>query len=251
VSELIAQRFVPGILAMAVNTDLAYYRAMNEQAEREFGCRPNALRIVLHKIDFAAFIGAIQGHDAYAAEALIADGLERLRAGGADFAVVTANAAAPIAARLATRIDMPVLRITEPVCRAMAHAGVARAGLLAVGETYRSRIYQAAANSFGIDIIEPSIQIASSLEGLIFNDLIHGRFTEAGVDVLRTAIAELENRGADAVILGCTDLTHLAVMIEDDHGLPVFDSARLHALAAVECAHVGLQNRASVQNEVV
>jgi aspartate racemase len=225
---------------MAPNTDVAYYRAANEDAATLFGGLPNALRIVLCKIDFAAFVDAIRGRDAARAEALIAEGLRNLRAGGADFAVVTANGAGAIAERLAPTFGIPLLRITEPVCWAMARAGVKRAGLVAVRETYRSFIYQAAARDIGMEIIEPSDGVAQEIETLIFDKLIHGEFSEAGVQVLLAAIAELEDSGADAVILGCTDLTHLVPLLRDRGGLPMFDSARLHARAAAASAMAGL-----------
>jgi aspartate racemase len=236
------QRMIPGILAMAPDTDIAYYRAVNEDAVAIFGGRPNALRLVLCKIDFAAFVDALRVSDAARAEALIAEGLKSLRAGGADFAVVTANGAGAIAERLAPTAGIPLLKITEPVCRAMARAGVRRAGLLGVRETYRSLIYQTAARVIGVDIIEPSEGTALDVETLIFEKLIHGEFTETGAQVMLAAIAELGESGAEAVILGCTDMTHLVPLLGDRGRLPLFDSARLHAQAAAASAMAGLDN---------
>lgn len=227
---------------MAPATDVAYYRAVNEYAVALFGGRPNALRIVLCKIDFAAFVDALRGSDAARSGALIAEGLKSLRAGGADFAVVTANGAGAIAERLAPTVGIPLLKITEPVCRAMTCAGIKRAGLLGVRETYRSFIYQTAARDIGVDIIEPSDGLALDVETLIFEKLIHGEFTEAGAQVLLAALAEFEDGGAEAVILGCTDLTHLVPLLGDRGRLPMFDSARLHAQAAAASAMAGLDN---------
>jgi aspartate racemase len=236
------QCLVPGILAMAVNTDLAYYRLINDAAHRQFGSQPNALRMVLHKIDFAAFVNAIRQGVPARAQALIRQGLEQLRAGGADFAVVTANAAGVMSERLSSELGLPLMRITDPVFRRLAEAGAKKAGLLAVRETYRSRIYQLAAHTLGIEVIEPSDEVVSALETLIFDDLIHGRFTESGVHDVLSAISELANMGADAIIFGCTDLTHLIPMIGDRAGLPLFDSTLLHAVAAAEVAMHGWES---------
>ena len=106
-SERNIQCLVPGILAMAVNTDVAYYRLINDAAQRQFGARPNSLRIVLHKIDFAAFVDAIRDGAPARAQVLIAQGLEQLRSGGADFAVVTANAAGVMAERPSSEFGLP------------------------------------------------------------------------------------------------------------------------------------------------
>jgi aspartate racemase len=241
-SERNIQCLVPGILAMAVNTDIAYYRLINDAAQRQFGCQPNALRMVLHKIDFAAFVDAIREGALARARALIGQGLEQLRSGGADFAVVTANAAGVMAERLSSELGLPLMRITDPVCRTLAKAGAKKAGLLAVRETYRSRIYQLAAHTVGIEVIEPPDEVVSSLETLIFDDLIHGRFTESGVHAVLNAISELANLGADAIIFGCTDLTHLIPLIGDRAGLPLFDSTHLHAVAAAEIAILGWES---------
>jgi aspartate racemase len=241
-TERNTQRIIPGILAMAPNTDVAYYRAVNEESVALFGGRPNALRVVLCKIDFAAFVDALRGSDAARAEALIAEGLKSLKAGGADFAVVTANGAGAIADRVARTVGIPLLKITEPVCWAMARVGVKRAGLLAVRETYRSLIYQTAARDIGVNIIEPSDGLALDVDTLILEKLIHGEFTEAGAQVLLAAITELEDSGAEAVILGCTDLTHLVPLLGERGRLPMFDSTRLHAQAAAASAMAGLDN---------
>jgi aspartate racemase len=241
-SESNIQCLVPGILAMAVNTDVAYYRLINDAAQRQFGARPNALRMVLHKIDFAAFVDAIRDGALARAQALIAQGLEQLRSGGADFAVVTANAAGVMAERISSELGLPLMRITDPVCRTLAEAGAKKAGLLAVRETYRSRIYQLAAHAMGIEVIEPPDEVVSALEALIFDDLIHGRFTESGVQVVLNAISGLANMRADAIIFGCTDLTHLIPMIRDRAALPLFDSTHLHAVAAAEVAIYGWES---------
>jgi aspartate racemase len=227
---------------MAPNTDVAYYRALNEYSVALFGGRPNALRIVLCKIDFAAFVEALRGSDVARAEALVTEGLRSLKGGGADFAVVTANGAGAIAEKVAPTVGIPLLKITEPVCLTMARMGVKSAGLLAVRETYRSFIYQRAARDVGLNIIEPSDRLALDVDTLILEKLIHGDFTEESANVLLAAIGELADRGAEAVILGCTDFTHLVPLLEERTRLPLFDSTRLHARAATASAMAGLGN---------
>lgn len=159
----------------------------------------------------------------------IADGLERelaaLAAAGADFAVVASNTLHKVLADVRSRI--PVVPVFDAVAEACRSAGYRRLGLTGTRFTMADGFFARAMAPRGIDLVAPSAPEQDAIHRIIYDELIRGVVTEPARDQLRAIAGELCARGADAVLLACTELQLLAG--PPGLGVPVIDTATCHA----------------------
>ncbi len=167
--------------------------------------------------------------------ALVGDAARRLEAAGAAFAMLTAVTAHTVAEQVAEKIGIPLLHIADPTGEAIRAAGIKRVGLLGTRYTmelgfFTERLQQ----RFGIEVIVPPEEPRTALHRIIIDELTLGVVKPESVDVLLRLASDLGARGAQAVVVACTELPLLAGM--DAYPMPAFDVVRLHAEAAVELA---------------
>jgi aspartate racemase len=139
-----------------------------------------------------------------------------------------------VATEVERAAGLPVLHIVDVTAEALRAAGVRRAGLLATRFTmeqgfYRERMWE----RFGIELITPDEAGRAEVHRLIYDELCRGRFEPASREALRAQVAALADRGAQAAILGCTELG-LLLPAGSPAALPLFDSTQLQARAAVD-----------------
>jgi len=194
----------------------------------------HSARLVLHSVDFAP-IAAMQaaGEWAEAARAL-GDAATGLARAGAEALLIATNTMHLVAAEVERAAGLPVLHIVDATASGLRAAGIKRAGLLATRFTmeqgfYRERMWE----RFGIELITPDEAGRAEVHRLIYEELCRGRFEPASREALRGQVAALADRGAQAAILGCTELG-LLLPAESAAALPLFDSTDLQARAAVD-----------------
>ena len=193
----------------------------------------HSAQLVLHSVDFAP-IAAMQsaGNWAEAARVLgaAAAGLQRA---GAEALLIATNTMHLVAAEIEAASGLQVLHIVDATAEALRAAGVRRAGLLGTRFTMTHGFYrERMAQRFGIEVITPDEAGRAGVHRLIYEELCHGRFEPASRELLRAQIAALAERGAEAVILGCTELG-LLLPAGSDAALPLVDSTQCQARAAV------------------
>lgn len=212
-----------------------YYRLLNQMVLDRLGGVHSA-RIVLYSVDFDE-IAALQRADAWSElDAIMAGAARSLHAAGADFILICANTMHLCLDAVEAATPLPVLHIADPAGAAMAAQGVTRAGLLGTGFTMErpflaDRLRQMA----GIDCFVPEPGDRERLHRIIFEELVAGKVEPASQAEFRAMIGRLADAGAQAAILGCTELV-LLVELETVYPLPLFDTTALHAAAAVERA---------------
>lgn len=190
--------------------------------------------LVLHSVDFAP-IAALQAAGDWAAAArVLGDAAAGLARAGAEALVIATNTMHLVAPEIERACGLPVLHIVDATAEALRAAGVKRAGLLATRFTmeqgfYRERMWE----RFGIEVITPDEAGRAEVHRLIYEELCRGRFEPASRDALRDQVAALADRGAQAAILGCTELG-LLLPPESAAAVPLFDSSDLQAQAAVD-----------------
>jgi aspartate racemase len=190
--------------------------------------------LLLHSVDFAA-IAALQKAGKWAEAAVILGTAGAgLRRAGAEALLIATNTMHLVAQEIERAAGLPVLHIVDMTGEALRAAGVKRAGLLATRFTmehgfYRERLWE----RFGIEAIVPDEAGRAEVHRLIFEELCRGRFEPASRECLRGQVAALADRGAQAVILGCTELG-LLLPAGSPAALPLFDSTELQARAAVD-----------------
>jgi aspartate racemase len=236
------QRMIPGLVGMATPTNGAYLRALQSYCpvSGSASSQLNCLKAVLYEINFVELVQNVRGKQWLGAETQIAQAAIALKAAGAEFLVITSNTGSTLTRLASAECRLPILDIVGPTLTTVRNANRKRAGLLSTRRTSDSGIYQDAGRSHGLEVIAPSANIAEAIEHIIFNELIFGEVTGAGLDTMVAAAEWFARQGADALILGCTDMTHLAARLAARTPLLVADTTVIHANAAAQAAWSGV-----------
>ena len=224
-----------GVLGgMSWESTALYYRLMNERCRERLGGHHSA-RILLHSFDFADIerYQRAEGWDEMAL--LLGDAAAGLAAAGADFLVIATNTMHRLADDISARSGLDVLHIADPTATALTQAGIKRVGLLGTRYTMEQDFYRGRlAEGHGLEVIVPCEADRSIVHRIIYDELCLGVVAPASRIIYQQTIERLKEKGADAVILGCTEITML--ISPGDSALPVYDTTALHAAAAVDRA---------------
>lgn len=164
----------------------------------------------------------------------LVEGVRILARAGADFFVCPDNTAHLVLDRCIDRLPLPGLHIAEVVCAEIRRRRFSRVGLLGTRWTMEGEVYARALTEYSIERLVPDAAEQALLHRLIFDELCNGHFGESAVTPFLNAIDRLRARGAQAVILGCTEIP--IVVSDDNASLPTLDSTRLLARDAVALA---------------
>jgi aspartate racemase len=190
--------------------------------------------LVLHSLDFAPLAALQSAGDWAGAARLLGDAAQALRGAGAEALVIGSNTMHLVAVEVERAAGLPVLHIVDATAEALRAAGVRRAGLLATRFTMEQGFYRERMKErFDIELIVPDAAGRAEVHRMIYDELCQGRFEPASREALRAQVAALADRGAQAAILGCTELG-LLLPAGSPAALPLFDSTDLQARAAVD-----------------
>lgn len=193
----------------------------------------HSARLLLHSVDFAP-IAALQAQDGWGeAAALLGAAGAGLQRAGAEALLIATNTMHRVADDIERAAGLPVLHIVDATAAALRAAGVRRAGLLGTRFTMTQGFYAERMARHGIDIRVPDASGQAEVHRLIYEELCRGRFEAASREALRGQVAALAGQGAEAAILGCTELG-LLLPAGSPAALPLFDSTDLQARAAVD-----------------
>ena len=177
------------------------------------------------------------------AAALLVDAARRLERGGADFALICTNTMHRMADQVQAVIGIPLLHIVDPTAGRIKGAGLSRVGLLGTAFTMEQAFYKGRlADRFGLDVLVPGDEDRAVVHRAIYDELVQGRVEPASRDAYRGVIARLVERGAEAIILGCTEI--MLLVRPEDSPVPLFDTTAIHAEAAVEMAFLSRKHAA-------
>ncbi|KAF1062538.1 aspartate/glutamate racemase family protein [Burkholderia gladioli] len=219
---------------MSWESSAEYYRMINRASKARHGGHHNA-KSVMVTVDFAEIEALQRAQDWDALGARMADAARQLQAAGADVVVLTTNTMHRVADAIEHALTLPFLHIADPTGAALRAAGVERVALLGTRYTMELPFYAARlAERFGIEVLTPDTEDRDTVHRVIYEELCHGLIEPASRAAYAAIIGRLAARGAQAVILGCTEITLL--IGERDSPLPVFDTTALHAQAAVDFA---------------
>jgi aspartate racemase len=219
---------------MSWESTAVYYRVANRAVQTRLGGLHSA-KLLLWSFDFADIQSLQEAGNWPEASRRMVDAARTLVQGGAEFLIICCNTMHMMADAVEQGAGVPLLHIATPLGAAIAGRKLARVGLLGTKYTMQADFLRAPlAREHGIDIVAPAPDDANETHRIIYEELSRGQFLESSRRNLRHIIAGLANRGAKGIILGCTELP-LLVSAEDSE-IPLFDTAELHALAAVEMA---------------
>ncbi|WP_022882961.1 aspartate/glutamate racemase family protein [Gryllotalpicola ginsengisoli] len=232
-----AQSLVPGIIGFAPATDHVYLDAIQRAAAEPSGDGlVNRLRLVYATLDTDRFFALDEEGRTDEAERLIAQAARSLRDAGADFLVVTSNTGSVIAE--GAGLDLPLLDIFATTIDAALSAGARRLGLLSTRRTLESGRYQRSAEQHGASVLAAPDGVVTQIDRMIDQEASRGITTDASLKLLQDTVGWFADHGADAVILGCTDLLLFGVDAIGRGLLPVIDSTIVHATEAARRAGV-------------
>ena len=219
---------------MSWESSAQYYRLINEETRRRLGGAHSA-QLLLWSVDFDV-IKQLQHHGDWDALAdHMVDAARRLRAGGAELLLVCTNTMHKLAGQIEAACPLPLLHIADPTAAAIVQAGHRRVGLLGTAFTMEQEFYRGRlAERFGLEVLVPDADDRHSVHEIIYQELIAGVVNERSRQVYAEVIARLVARGAEAIILGCTEI--MLLVRPEDSAVPLFDTTVLHARAAVDAA---------------
>jgi aspartate racemase len=209
-----------------------YYRVLNEETGRKMGGLHSAPLLLL-SVDFAPIEMLQRSGKWEEAGSLLAAHARTLEAGGAELLGLATNTMHIVADRMVDGLSIPFVHIADPTADALREQGISRAGLLGTRFTMEMDFYKDKLKAKGLDILVPDGEI-TEINTIIYDELCHGIVRDESREVFVQAINRLAQRGAQAVILGCTEIAML--VDEASSPLPVFDTTDLHAKALVAVA---------------
>ncbi|MDV6318243.1 aspartate/glutamate racemase family protein [Chromohalobacter sp. HP20-39] len=223
----------------------SYYRALNEGVKQALGGLHSA-KVAMVSVDFAEIeTWQSAGRWDEAGEAL-AEAARQIERAGADFLLIATNTMHKVAPQVEAAIDIPLLHIADATAERLVADGITRVGLLGTRFTMEQDFYkQRLTERFGIEVIVPEDTQRDHIHRVIFEELCLGRIESASREAFLDVIDSLHARGAQAVILGCTEIAML-IKATDTH-VPLYDTTALHAEAAVKRALAGSPLSADTQ----
>ncbi len=232
-----------------------YYRLVNREVGRRRG-RLHSASINVRSLDFEPIAVLQRGGDWDAMAALMSQAATDLVGGGADCVLIGSNTmhrVAPAVTRRLARLDaggVPLIHIADATAEAILATPVRRIGLLGTRMTMEQRFYADHLAALGIECLTPLAAERDEVHRIIFEELFLGRIEPASRAALAAMIAQLVDRGAQGIVLGCTELP--LIVGAQQSAVPIFDTTELHAIAAVDFSLTGrLPFQAQRQNETV
>ena len=211
-----------------------YYELLNKGAKERLGGRHSA-KVLLYSIDFDELSTFQHSGRWDLANALVVDSARRLERGGADCVLICANTMHTAAPEVEAAVKIPLLHICDVTAEAITRSGVKRVGLLGTAFTMEMPFYkERLEEKFGLDVLVPNDADRAKTHRIIFDELVNGIVTPESRQSYREIIGRLVREGAEAVILGCTEL--MMIITSDDSPVPLFDTTTLHCAAALEFA---------------
>jgi len=210
-----------------------YYRLLNQGINSVLGGFEFA-RCILYSINFADIAACNQRNDSEGLFALIDDADNKVILGGAEGIILCANTLHKYADRLQKNINIPIIHIAEATAKEINDKKLSTVGLLGTKYTMEEDFYTSKLEAVHIRTIIPELEEREFINKTIYNELLKEIFKEKSKNRFLDIMKKLQVRGAEGIILGCTEIP--LIIHEDDIDLPLFNTTAIHARAAVKFA---------------
>ena len=216
---------------MSPESTVLYYQIINREVNRRLGGN-NSANIVMHSVNFAEIVALQAQGNWQQAGVLLADSAQKLAQMGAEGLVLATNTMHKVADVIQAAVEIPLLHVVDATAAAIHAQGLDKVGLLGTRFTMSDGFYTQRMRELGIATVLPNEAQQAEIHRVIFEELCCNRFTDTAKRYYQQVVGDLQAQGAQGVILGCTEIGLL--LQAQDCALPVWDSAVIHALAAVE-----------------
>ena len=219
---------------MSWESTLTYYRVINEGVRKQLGGLHSA-QIVLYSVDFDPIEKLQHRGDWEATGEILSYAAGCIEAGGADFMLICTNTMHKVADQVAAAIKIPLLHIADATGEALRQAGVNRVGLLGTAFTMEQDFYKGRLREkYNLEVFIPEDKDRQKVHDVIYRELCLGDIVQESKKAYVDIVDRLAQKGADAVILGCTEIGLL--IDQNDTPVPLYDTTFIHAARAVELA---------------
>lgn len=218
---------------MSSESSVTYYHELNRYINKKLGGYHSA-KCILYNVQYQDIKDVHQNGDWDKAGEILAQAALSLKAGGADFIILATNTMHLVASKIKEASGLPFLHIAEVTANRLSKDRIKTVGLLGTRFTMEQDFYKNMLIDSGINVLVPDKNGIEEIHRIINKELILGKIEESSRECFQDIIASLKQRGAEGVILGCTEIGLL--IKQEDSILPVYDTALLHVQAAAEYA---------------
>jgi aspartate racemase len=218
---------------MSWESTIPYYRHINMVIKERLGGLHSA-RVILFSVDFHDIEQLQRAGDWESAGKILSEAARSVESAGADFLVLCTNTMHKVAPAIEAAVRIPLLHIADPTATEIKRAGHLKVGLLGTRFTMEEAFIKDRLSHHGLQILTPGRIDRETVDRIIYEELCQGILSEESRAHYRGIIASLVERGAQAVILGCTEISLL--IGPQDSAVPLFDTTSLHAREAGQWA---------------
>jgi aspartate racemase len=216
---------------MSWESTIPYYRLINQRVKERLGGLHSA-KVILYSVDFHDIERLQHAGDWDAAGLMLARAARALEQAGADFIVLCTNTMHKVAPAIERAITIPLLHIADPTARQIRNDGHTRVGLLGTLFTMEQSFYSERLEQQGLEVITPCPDDGAAVHRIIYEELCLGQVLPESRAVYQKVMTRLTEQGAQAIILGCTEISLLVGPA--DASIPLYDTTSIHALAAAD-----------------
>ena len=219
---------------MSWESTVGYYRMINEGVKQSLGGLHSA-KIAMVSVDFAPIEAMQHAGDWDGTAALLAQSAKQIQAAGADCLLICTNTMHKVAPQIEAVLDIPLLHIADATADVLVAEGIKTVGLLGTGFTMQEGFYKdRLTEHYGLQVVIPNTEDRKIIHDVIYQELCLGKTEAASKQEYLRIIQALKDQGAEAVILGCTEIGMLVAQADTD--VKLFDTTAIHAAKAVEFA---------------
>ena len=219
---------------MSWESTVPYYRIVNQVVKEHLGGLHSA-KVILYSVDFAEIEEMQRSNDWTAAAELLAKAARSLQSAGAEFLVLCTNTMHRIAPEIEAAVEIPLLHIADSTAETVKAANHKTVGLIGTRFTMEQSFYKdRLVNQHDLEVLVPNLDDREVIHRIIYEELCLGRVLPNSRNEYRRIMAALVSAGAEAIILGCTEISLLVG--EPDATVPLFDTTYIHAKSAAEAA---------------
>ncbi|MDN3019092.1 aspartate/glutamate racemase family protein [Paenibacillus sp. BSR1-1] len=218
---------------MSWESSVEYYRIINEEVKSRLGGLHSA-KCLMYSVDFAKIERCQSEGNWPRAGEILASAALSLEKAGADFIVICTNTMHKVVDAIQEKIMIPILHIADATAAQIKKSGISTVGLLGTKYTMEQDFYKSRLEANGINVIVPNDHEREMVNNIIYNELCLGKVLDSSRTDYKKVINSLMENGADGMILGCTEIGLL--IKQEDSKVPLFDTASIHAIAAVNKA---------------
>lgn len=218
---------------MSWESTVPYYQIINEEVKQKLGGLHSA-KIILYSVEFDEIEKCQSSGNWEKSGEILGHAAQGLEAAGADFILICTNTMHKVAPQIASMIHVPIVHIADATADALQEKHIGKVGLLGTKYTMTQDFYKQKLIDRGIEVIIPDAEDVETVNDVIFQELCVGKVLDESRIRFQEVIKRLQEKGAEGVILGCTEIGLL--IHQSDSTLPVFDTTLIHAKKAAEMA---------------